>query len=242
MPIYRVPRSDVTRLAFMKKAIQTAALDKEMGNAYADDALMADFSAHYTAYDAAFVEMRGALGNRVRETAESTAVFEKLKMYISHAWTSIYHRVLRLDLPAGILTYYRLHADGSRPAMTQAREAWALAARQIIQGDGAAVLAGYTAMAEPTAVELQAILDAYITKTGDTQQADRKYDQAQADLATYREPADALIKELRDRIVFGTRKLDASSQRRILRSYGAQYRYLPHERQDEGQETAVSEE
>lgn len=244
MPIYRAPDSDPKRLAFMKKAVQAAVLDQEMGNAYVDEAFMLDFKAHYTAYEAAYVAVQAALGDRVRETAESTAAFEKLRMYVAHAWTSVYHRALRLDLPAGIFAYYRLNADGSRPEMTQERSVWQSMAEQIIRGDAEAVAAGYAAMAEPTAVELQAALDASLAEAGDVLQADRKYDQAQAELATYRATADALIKELRDVVTFGTRKMDAPSQRRILRSYGAQYRYLPGEPVDEGDvvRTAVGDE
>ena len=44
--------------------------------------------------------------------------------------------------------------------------------------------------------------------------------------------ADALIQEVRDVILFNTRRLDAPSQRRILRTYGAQFRYLPDEAVD----------
>ncbi len=50
----------------------------------------------------------------------------------------------------------------------------------------------------------------------------------------FRDTANELIRELCDLIIFGTRKKDAASQRRILRSYGAEYRYLPGEVVDEG--------
>ena len=44
--------------------------------------------------------------------------------------------------------------------------------------------------------------------------------------------ADEMIQEVRDVVLFGTRRMDAPSQRRILRTYGAQYRYLPDEAVD----------
>ena len=233
MPIYQVADSDPTRTAFMKKAITAATLDAEIGIAYVDAAFMAAFTAHYEAYNNAYVKVQSTLAARVQETAESVSAFEKLKMYISHTWFSVYHRAKRLGLSHAVLSYYQLNADGSRPTL-KGREAWESIADQIIRGDAEAVLAGYTAMAEPTAVELQAILDASIAESGDVQQADRAYDIAQEEVAAFRETADELIRELRDLIVFGTRKKDAASQRRILRSYGAKYRYQPGEAMDEG--------
>ena len=233
MPIYQVADSDPTRIAFMKKAVKAAALDAEISITYVDVAFMATFAAHYEAYNAAYVKVQSTLAARVQETAESVSAFEKLKMYISHTWFSVYHRAKRLGLPNAVLEYYQLNADGSRPKI-KGREAWESIADQIIRGDADAVLAGYTAMAEPTAVELQVILDASVNESGDVQQADRAYDIAQETVATFRDTADELIRELRDLIVFGTRKKDAASQRRILRSYGAKYRYQPGEAVDEG--------
>ncbi len=234
MPTYRTPDSDNTRLPFMKKAITAATLDETRGSAYVDAAFMATFAAHYEAYNDAYVNVQSRLGARVRETAESKIAIDKLKMYVSHVWFSVYHRFKRLDLPTGVLAYYQLNSDGSRPTLGKGREAWESVAEQIIKGDAEAVLAGYTAMAEPTAAELQAALDASVAEAGDVQVADRDYDEAQEALATYRDTADELILELRDLIIFGTRKKDAASQRRILRSYGAKYRYQPGEAVDEG--------
>lgn len=234
MPTYRTPDSDTTRLAFMKKAITAANLDITRGSAYVDAPFMDTFTAHYEAYNDAYVNVQSTLGARVRETAESNVAIDKLKMYISHTWFTIYHRFKRLDLPTGVLAYYQLNSDGSRPTIGKGREAWESIAVQIIKGDADAVLAGYTAMAEPTAAELQAALDASIAEAGDVQSADRDYDDAQEALAAYRDTADDFIRELRDLIIFGTRKKDAASQRRILRSYGAKYRYEPGEPVDEG--------
>jgi hypothetical protein len=234
MPIYRAPDSDSTRLAFMKKAVKAAALDSERGAAYVDAPFVSTFTAHYEAYATAYANVQSTLGDRVIETAESQAALNKLRMYVSHAWVSVYHRAQRLDLPDGVLEYYMLNADGSRPVIKQDRESWESIADQIIKGDANAVLAGYVAMAEPTAVELQTVLDASVNESGDVLQADRDYDEAQETVATFRDTADELIRELRDLVVFATRKKDAASQRRILRSYGAKYRYLPGEAVDEG--------
>ena len=229
MPKYEAPRSDIGRLAFMSKAIATANIDKNKETAYLDDALLADLTAHYEAYNAAYAETDAALSKRVGETAESNAALEKLKMYVSHLWTTINNRAQRLELSAGVFRYYGLNKDGSRPSVSNARDEWVEIAKQIIKGDGQAVSAGFAPAAEPTALELQAVLDSAIAEANDVVDADRDYDQAQAQLAEFRPTADELIQEVRDLVLFMTRRMDAPSQRRILRSYGATYRYLPDE-------------
>jgi len=109
----------------------------------------------------------------------------------------------------------------------------------LIAGDAQAVAAGFAPIAEPSALELQAALDDAQAEAGEAVAADRAYDQAQAALAALRPRANELIKETRDVILFATRRLDAPSQRRILRSFGAQYTYLVGEKVDVGDETAV---
>jgi hypothetical protein len=228
MPTYQAPNSDASRLAFMNKATQTAALDKTNGSAYLDAALLQELTDQYTAYNTAYEATQAALGGRVSETAESNEALEKLKMYVSHLWTSISNRAQRLGLSAGVLNYYGLTSGGTRPT-PGGQAAWLQLAEQIVKGDAQAVAAGFAPAAEPSAAELQAVLTSAIAEANDVVAADRAYDKAQAELDTYRPKADALIQEVRDVILFGTRRMDAPSQRRILRTYGAQFRYLPDE-------------
>lgn len=231
MPAYQAPDSDASRLAFMSKAVQTATLDKTNGSAYLDAALLQDLTDQYTAYNAAYEATQAALGGRVSETAESNDALDKLKLYISHLWTSISNRAQRLGLSAGVLNYYGLTSGGTRPTPNGQAE-WLRLAEQIVSGDAKAVEAGFAPAAEPSAAELQAVLTSAAAEANDVVAADRAYDVAQANLAAFRAPADALIQEVRDVVLFATRHMDAPSQRRILRTYGARYRYLPDEAVD----------
>ena len=240
MPMYRAPDSDASRLAFMGKAIETAVLDSANGRAYIDAPLLQDLTDQYAAYNAAYEKTQAALGSRVSETAESSQALDRLKMYVSHLWTSISNRAQRLGLSAGVLNYYQLTSDGTRPA-PNGRDEWLQLAGQIVSGDAEAVAAGFAPLAEPTAVELQAVLATAVAEANDVVSADRAYDVAQAELAAFRPQADELIQEVRDVVLFGTRRMDAPSQRRILRSYGAQFRYLPDEPVDEGDMEPVVE-
>jgi hypothetical protein len=209
--------------------MQTAAIDPAKGITYVDATLLADITAHYNAYHAAYTAVEAALSKRVGETAESVAAIETLKLFIRHIWTSIGNRAQRQQLSAGVFNYYQLNADGSRPTLDDTREAWIQLGKQIVAGDAQAVLAGFAAVAEPSALELQAVLDTAISETDDVVSADRDYDIAQANLAAFRAPADEMVADVRAAILYAARKMDAPSQRRILRTYGATYRYLPDE-------------
>jgi len=242
MPKYRVPDSDSTRLDFMDKTISTAnkaAADGKTERIPAD--LLAAVTAHYALYSNAHEAMQIALGQRVGETAEAAAIIDKLRMYISHMWTAVYHRYLREGQSPSVLAYYRLGSDGTRPPITKQQEVLRMA-DALISGDAKAVDDGFAPIAQPTAAELQAVRDTARSETSDAPSADSVYDEAQATVASLRPEADRLIKEVRDYVTFSARNMDAPSQRRILRNYGAQYYYTPTEKIDEGDETAVVEE
>ncbi len=179
--------------------------------------------------------MKIALGQRVGETAESTAAIKKLSMYISHMLSVAYQRYLREGQSPAILAYYRLGSDGSRPPLVKQQEIL-LVADALISGDAKAVLDGYAPISQPTALELAAVRDAARAETDDSPSADALYDEAQTAVAALRPEADRLIKEARDYILFSARNMDAPGQRRVLRNHGARYYYDVGEPIDDGGE------
>ncbi len=103
-----------------------------------------------------------------------------------------------------------------------------------MQGDAEAVAAGYPPMANPSAAELQAVLETARSEVGDVAVADRAYDQAQAAVAALRAEADDWVAEVMGQLRLHLRRQEPPSQRRIMRTYGARFRYLPGEPEDEG--------
>lgn len=241
MPQYKAPQSDADRRNFMEKALQTAVLDQANGNSYLDTVLFDELTTFFATFDAAYKASTAALGTRVGESAESQAAMVILMMHVRHMWTAVYNRAQRQKLSIELLKYYKMGSDGSRPRPSSQLE-WIGTGSDLIAGDAQAVAAGFAPIAEPSALELQAALDNAKVEAGDVVAADRAYDQAQEALAALRPRANELIKETRDVILFATRRQDTPSQRRILRSYGAQYTYLVGEPVDVGDETAVVDE
>ena len=240
MPRYIAPNSDTTRITFMSKAVETAETAQVGGTIRIPADILTQVTAHYAVFETAVKAAQSALEDRKEETAESTAAMDKLKMYTSHMWTAVYHRALREGQSARILGYYQLNSDGTQPTLTNRRQRL-LMGKALIVGDAEAVAAGYAPIGFPSAAELQVVYDAAAAQVKDVPQADAAYDEAQTAVADLRPEADRLIKEVRDAIVYSTRNMDTASQRRVLRNHGARYYYLPDEKVDDGDETAVFE-
>lgn len=88
---------------------------------------------------------------------------------------------------------------------------------------------GYAPVQEPSAAELQAVLLEAQRAAGDIQAAEREYIKAQSEVATLRPEVVALIQVVVVSVTFTTFRAKPPHQRRLLRRYGASYRYLPGE-------------
>ncbi|NKQ35550.1 MAG: hypothetical protein HF973_08040 [Chloroflexi bacterium] len=104
--------------------------------------------------------------------------------------------------------------------------------RSLIQGDAAAVAAGFPAVVNPSVTELQTALAAAETAVNDIALYDRAYDDAQKSLADLRPQADDLCQRIVSELRFTLYNLDPASQRRVMRTYGARYRLRPGEALD----------
>ena len=240
MPQYVAPNTDATRITFMAKAVETAVNVRINGTVRIPADILTELTAHYAVFETAVNAAQTALKDRKEETAESAAAMDKLKMYTSHMWTAVHHRALREGQSARILGYYKLNSDGTQPTLTNRRQRL-LMGKALLAGDVEAVAAGYAPIGFPSAAELQVVYDAAAAQVIDVPQSDATYDEAQTAVADLRPEADRLIKEVRDAIVYSTRNMDTASQRRVLRNHGARYYYLPDEKVDDGDETAVFE-
>lgn len=100
-------------------------------------------------------------------------------------------------------------------------------------------MAGCPAMVNPSAAELQAVVDRAQVESGEVSVADRAYDDAQKAGAALRGPVDALIAEVMDQLRYTLLKFEPSNQRRIMRSYGAIFTYADGETADPELSTEV---
>lgn len=228
MPTYEAPRGDVQRLAFLQSAYNAGVKDRSSGNHYLSAELLAQINTLLPAYQGAYEKVSSQLSQRTKEVRERNEAVAVLQTYVRDFWEVLRRRVARLNQPAEVLQFYQLPLDGTNPSLTTYSE-WLNMGQLIVRGETAAVAAGYPAMSNPTAAEVQTMLTRAQAEADDVSGADRAYDTAQELVAGLRPQADELVQEVMDELRFQLRKKDAAGQRRIMRTYGATFRYLPGE-------------
>lgn len=231
MPFYRPPGSDFDRLAFMRRAVGRAAQPREGGTTHLSAETVAALTETLTRFQTTYDNLSTQLGARTREVQEKGAALAELEVYVRDFAEGLRRRVRRQRLSAQVFNLYGLPQDGSLPKGTTADDwiGWGLA---LVEGETKALAAGYAAMSNPSAAELRERLVVAQEEATQVGHADDVFDQAQLAVAALRPAVDALIEEIVEEVRFATRRQDAPSQRRVLRTYGARFGYLPDEPRD----------
>ncbi len=232
MPKYEAPFNDEQRVAAVKRLAITGQQDIDDGNPLLSASMVDTLRIFGVKFEGAYSVVAAQQLARTTELNQRVAAIERLKTHVRDFREGLRRRVYRLNLPVGVFEAYHLQQDGSVDEPTT-YEGWLVAGTQCVTGDAAAVAAGYTAMSNPSAAEVAAAMATAQAESDDVALADRHLDSAQATLAEQRVEADQLIADALEDLRYQTRKLDAASQRRVLRTYGAQFRYLPGEPVDE---------
>ncbi len=224
MPKYQAPRSDTQRLTFLNRAVITASQDIAAGNTYVSQHTIDAITAFLPQFEAGMNAISAKLSARTKDIRERTAAMAKVETFTRDLWEVLKRRVARHDEPADVLLFYQLPLDGTVPYPTTQAE-WLLLADQVVAGDAAAVALGHPAAVCPSAAELATVLERAQAESGDVAMADRAYDAAQKTVQALRPQADRLIAEVMAELRFNLRGEDASSRRRIMRTYGANFRH-----------------
>lgn len=235
MPTYRAPRNDEARVTFFKQTIQAATQDIEAGKYYISQETLDEVIAFLPGFETKANDVLDKKGNKTKELREQNDILEQLEMTLRHFWRSLIQRVTRLKEPVEVLTFYGLPHDGTIPNPTT-RKGWITFAQTVVEGEEKTVAKGYEAMANPSAQDLQTLLDIIDSEMKDVAQADRIYDEAQEIAAVDRPRADELVLDIMSALRYNLRKKDNASIRRIMRTYGADYRYMKDEPVDEEEE------
>jgi hypothetical protein len=231
MPIYQKPTSDSARLAFLQEAKITAIADIAAGNPSISQATLDAITLFLPGFAEEIEAISITLTGREKEVRERNKAFATLETYLRDLWAGLVRRVHRQKEPAEVFTFYQLPLSGVMPQHLSKAE-YLNIAKDVVRGDAHAVGAGYTPMSNPTVLELNAIIQSAEAEFDDVAVADRDYDIAQEVVASSRTVAEDFIQEVMDELRFALRKKDASSQRRIMRSYGATYTFVEGEPED----------
>ena len=169
---------------------------------------------------------------KLKEVREKGEKLDELEGGCRDLFEGVKRRQKRLKQPLEILAYYGLPLDGTIPH-PDIQAKWFDISEAAIAGDARAVAAGNPPILNPSAPDLQILLDAAKADFADYAMADREHDQAQAALAEMRPQAEEFIDDVYKQLGFNLRKLTNPSQRRVMRTYGYKFVYSPGEPPEE---------
>ncbi|MBN1669137.1 MAG: hypothetical protein JW862_18730 [Anaerolineales bacterium] len=231
MPYYKAPRGDLKRLAFLQRAAQTGNDDLLSGLNYLSEATVDTLNDQSNSFASAYQMIAARLGERMAVVDECEVRLKYLQTRLRDLWEMLRRRSRRDGEPVNVLGYYQLPGDGNKPKPGN-RDAWISLAEAVIAGEAEAISAGFPPADLPTIAQVQVALTALRQSTADLQMADRALDLAQANIAALRPAADAAIAQVMDELRYNLRDMEPSSQRRVARTYGAEYSYRPDEVED----------
>ncbi len=161
--------------------------------------------------------------NRGREIEERNVAVKKCDTYNRHFFSALKNRVSREELPLSILSLYGLPTSGIIPHARTASDIVEIT-KSLISADAEAVVKGYEAMANPSAAQLEAVLQEAEKEMNDAVDSDSKVNSKESQLADIRDEADELISEIIAELRFNLRREEEVDQRRIMRSYGVKFK------------------
>ena len=231
---YLLPRSDNARLALLEQSQEKAAVDAAAGHVYLTPATVTAVQTFIPLFKTAIQDVQNRQAEKKLAVRQANEAIIKLKEHMRDTWSTILRRVRREQLPRAVLAYYMLPEHGRFP-IPGSRGEWLVLATQMIEGDAAAASAGYPAMSNPSAEELQTALTAAYEAFDRRRDAQTVYSESRRTLAILRQQADEWVSDVINELRFALRKESRPYRRAVMRLYGA------HFSQNEGEETESGE-
>lgn len=238
MPRVRPPRSDAGQLHVLATSLKTAATDTSPSRRYLPADLVTDISFFVSdrqengatvSGHATLLAQRAILAGHVtQETGEAELAENDLDTHLRDYIVALARRTFRKKHSVAALDYHQLPHSGEIPAITS-REDRRTLARQLIDGDAAAIAAGLPPMANPSAAELQTVLTDATREAEEIIPADRELQILVEQIRAARPRATDLVQEVIDELRHATRKLEPGTARDIMRSYGVTFEALEGE-------------
>lgn len=221
MAMYRSLTGDTERITFLLQTAAIAPQDFAAGHPYIRRDTLDAVNALLPTFQAAVQAAHNRLSARVDATRAQAAAFARLRNCIRAFWAGLHRRAHWLGCPE-VIPFYGFAAQEPLPRI-HGRAHWLTMAAQAIEGDAAAAAAGYPAMVNPSAAELQPLLESARSCIEAVAQADRAYQEAQQAVAALRPRANELIVLTVLDLRYYLSRFEASERRRIMRSYGARF-------------------
>lgn len=237
MPNIIIPRSNEDLIRFFETATRVANEDHLVQVKYVDADWITQGSDYVEDFKTRVRALTTAQQNRAQQIEERRAKFVKLEGYVRDYLGVFKRMVTREDLPVSLYMFYGLPENGDTPPLSNMDDvlSWA---EKIVQGDADAVAAGYPAMSNPSAAQVNTLLTQTKAEMDDVSAVERVLDTSLDEIEALRAIGFAMAQDAEQQLNFQLRKLSPPDRRRIIRRYGFQYTYAAGETPDpEEQET-----
>ena len=221
MPMIVYPQEERERLQLLQTAVnyekQSIAAGEEAG-------LLPDtipqLTAFLTAYAASQEERKLLAVRYSRQARRRQRGIKRLKRFVGDFVSGLRRRVIRLEEDRAVFIQYGLGENGRLSPRPTRYDGWLETAAHLLRGEETAVAAGTPPMSNPSAAELQAVLDEVLVETTAVVAADRAHDEAQEAVAALRGQADQWVRDIVLQLRYTQRHHPPASRRRIMRRYG----------------------
>lgn len=231
MPNIIIPRSNEDLIRFFETATRVANEDHLVQVKYLDADWIPQASDFVEDFQTRVRNLPAAQRNRALQIDERNAQFAKLDTYIRDYLSTLKRMVYREGLPVSLFAFYTLPESAELPNPTNMNEvlSWA---EKIVKGDADAVAAGYPAMSNPTAAQVNTVLTQTKAEMDDVSAVERVLDTALDELEALRATGFSMAQDAEQQLNFQLRKLTPPDRRRIIRRYGFQFTYAAGETPD----------
>ncbi len=217
------PTNDNSRSESLSKMHSSATADRAKGNNYIFEGTLNKLATFAPLFSGELDNVSASKSSRIRETAEKNSAYDDLVMCTRHACHSIHNRVTRRNESPEVYAFYQMSSTGTIPRLRPDLATLGLAKR-VVAGDSTAIAAGFEPMVNPDASELSGAIANVEREMAELTEADREYDEVSEGIAELRIQADDIIADVIDELQFHLRKMDSTSARRIMRSYGIRFK------------------
>ncbi|MDJ0842341.1 MAG: hypothetical protein QNK37_37915 [Acidobacteriota bacterium] len=213
-------KSNQQCLSFLERASGNGALDIEQGKNPLLKPWFEKIGALVTPFQEAMVAQLRTHAKRAEEIAKRNKVVAVMKYTVRDFRSGLVRRVRRNGEPEIVLQYYRMPHE-RKPVYD---DDWYQLGQWLLDGEVKALSKGFPAMSNPSADELAASLTAFAELRGNAEEADRRYRDAQDVLVDLRRETQLAARGLAANFRVVLHDKDAPTVRRIMRSYGFQFR------------------
>lgn len=216
-----IPRSDKSRLAFLRASLAAATGDYEKGNKYIFRDTFDKLNEFFPRFESHSLALNKAKSGRSAKVREFREKIRELELVVQDGMETVRRQIPRNNLPKSKFNIYGMEQDGKTPRPKD-KSQWLVIGRSFLNGaeSEAAEQSHYSSFLPPHIHIIKQKLEEAEKSSEEAKAADRNYDIEQEKRAMLREKANDLIQYILAELRYSLLKLDKPSQRRIKRSYG----------------------